>query len=118
MIGGARLPNGPKKTHGVYDVCEDLILLGRLIRRAVRAKTVQLTGPNSLRQLGTYDAQTWYTMGQRLGACLGFGPMQGPHSSWTLVRRLGRAGASPHQTGGLSHQIYAPRSSFLLRSPR
>jgi hypothetical protein len=97
MCGRARLPNDLEVTNRDCVSCNEMLEIGRLARRAVRTRIVQLLDVSLLPRFGP-----WHTLGERLGARVSFGRMHGSHSSWVPGNRLGRSGASPHQSSGVA----------------
>ena len=98
MFGRARLPNDLEMTNKEYGWCYQIVRVGQIARRAVGTNVRQLFCPSPLAQLATLNVQTWYTMGQRLGAFMGFDHMLERHPSTTSRKPGNRSGASPYQS--------------------
>jgi hypothetical protein len=106
-FGRARLPSDLKVTNREFGWCDQIVRVGRLTRRA-RTRVRQLIDLNLFGQLGTFSIQTWHTLGQRLGAFMGFDQMQRQHPSRASGKPDSRSGASPHQIGSV--QMLRPRA--------
>ena len=89
-FGGARLPNDLEMTNRANGLCNQIVRVRRLARRAVGTSVVRLLDLNLLRRLGT-----WCTTGQRLGGSVNSDQTEGPHLLWALLKWLGRSEASP-----------------------
>ena len=97
IFGGARLPNDREANNRGQSLEWNLTLLGQLTRRAVGTNVRQLFYLNFFGQFGSL--QTWHTLGQRLGALMGFDQMQRQHPSSTSGKPGSHSGASPPQMG-------------------
>jgi hypothetical protein len=96
-FGRARLPSDLKVTNREFGWCDQIVRVGRLTRRAAGTRVRQPIDLNLFGQLGTFSIQTWHTLGQRLGASVGFDQMQRRHPSRASGKPGGRSGASPYQ---------------------
>ena len=112
-FGGARLPNDLEMTNRANGLCNRIVRVRRLARRAVGTSTVQLFDLDSLRQLRGCTFQTWQTLGQRLGGRFGLCHVQRSHMSWVSTFRRSRSGASPHQSSGGASPLMTITKTFV-----
>ena len=112
IFGGARLPNDLEMINRANGLCNRIVRVRRLARRAVGTSTVQLFDLDSLRQLRGCTFQT-QTLGQRLGGRFGLCHVQRSHMSWVSTFRRSRSGASPHQSSGGASPLMTKIKTFV-----
>jgi hypothetical protein len=115
IFGRARLPNYLEVFNRDHDLYRQIVGVGQIARRAGGTNVRQLFRLDLIGQLEVSSLQTWHTMGQRLGAFMGFDQMQRQHASAASGKPGSRSGASPHQMG--FDQILGQRPSRTSGKP-